>query len=695
MSKALTVKDLAAKYGVSSNLIAAELVRQGVKVDKGEKTKIPEDMTDLIESFFDDLYGQHDDEALVGKGGKRSGAQKKSGARKEENAPRSVSSRKGEGAQESGKGASAGSGKKVILSSPIVVKALAEAIGRKPNEVLTDLIKLGELSGINKSVSDANAKKICAAAGFELVIGAPPKAEAPAAEEPVRKVDESKLVPRPPVVTFMGHVDHGKTSLQDAIRHTNVTAGEAGAITQHIGASTVEFEGRPITFIDTPGHAAFTSMRARGANVTDIVVLVVSAAEGFKPQTVEAMNHALAADVPIIVAANKMDLPGANYDQVLLNMQQNNLTSEDWGGKVGVVKVSAKTGAGLPDLLERILVEADMLELKADPTCPAEGVVLEAQLEQGLGPTSHVLVKNGTLRTGDPILCGTCWGKARMLIDDKGRKVREVKPGFPVKVVGLSGVPEAGDKLTVVGSEKEARLEAERRNEEKRAQQLATTGITTADDLFNKLNSEGQRTLNIIIKSDVKGSGEAIAQSLLELPSEKIKAEVIANAVGPICDNDIELAAATNALVVGFHVHVNPGVNDLAAKRHVEIRLYTIIYELLEDITAALAGKLEPEKRETVIGRARILQIFELSKGPKICGCRVESGLVRVGAKARVRRSKELIYNGEVISLRHLKEDMREVKAGFDCGIRLDNFADFMEGDEIEFYTIELKKATL
>ena len=523
----------------------------------------------------------------------------------------------------------------------------------------------------------------------------PPRLRPPAAGEPVRKVDESKLVPRPPVVTFMGHVDHGKTSLQDAIRHTNVTAGEAGAITQHIGASTVEFEGRPITFIDTPGHAAFTSMRARGANVTDIVVLVVSAAEGFKPQTVEAMNHALAADVPIIVAANKMDLPGANYDQVLLNMQQNNLTSEDWGGKVGVVKVSAKTGAGLPDLLERILVEADMLELKADPTCPAEGVVLEAQLEQGLGPTSHVLVQNGTLRTGDPILCGSCWGKARMLIDDKGRKVREVKPGFPVKVVGLSGVPEAGDKLTVMGSEKEARLEAERRNEEKRAEQLATSSITTADDLFNKLNSEGRRTLNIIIKSDVKGSGEAIAQSLLELPSEKIKAEVIANAVGPICDNDIELAAATNALVVGFHVHVNPGVNDLAAKRHVEIRLYTIIYELLEDITAALAGKLEPEKRETVIGRARILQIFELSKGPKICGCKVESGVVKVGSKARVRRSKELIYNGEVVSLRHLKEDMREVKAGFECGIRLDNFADFMEGDEIEFYNIELKKATL
>ena len=694
MSKSLTVKDLAAKYGVSANLIAAELVRQGVKVDKAEKTKIPEDMTDLIESFFDDLYGQQDEEALLPKGGKRAGAPKKGNSRREEVVPKD-NHRKGADSSSEQEKSAGSSGNTITLSSPIVVKTLADAIGRKPNEVLTDLIKLGELSGINKTVSDTNAKKICAAAGFELVIGAVPKAAPEPAAVKVREVDESKLVPRPPVVTFMGHVDHGKTSLQDAIRHTNVTAGEAGAITQHIGASTVEFEGKHITFIDTPGHAAFTSMRARGANITDIVVLAVSAVEGFKPQTVEAMNHALAADVPIIVAANKMDLPGADYDQILLHMQQNNLTSEDWGGKVGVVKVSAKTKEGLPDLLERILVEADMLELKADPTGPAEGVVLEAQLEQGLGPTSHVLIQSGTLKVGAPILCGSCWGKARMLIDDKGKRVKEVKPGFPVKVVGLSGVPEAGDQLMVMGSEKEARQEAERRSEEKRAEQLATSNISTADDLFNKLNNEGRRSLNVIIKSDVKGSGEAIAQSLQELPSDKIKVEVIANSVGSICDNDIELAAATNALVVGFHVQVSPGVNDLAAKRHVEIRLYTIIYELLEDITDALAGKLEPEKRETVTGKARILQIFELSKGPKICGCKVESGLVKVGAKARVRRSKELIYNGEVTSLRHFKEDVKEVKAGLECGIRLDNFADFVEGDEIEFYNIELKKASL
>ena len=694
MSKSLTVKDLAAKYGVSANLIAAELVRQGVKVDKAEKTRIPEDMTDLIESFFDDLYGQQDEEALIPKGGKRAGSSKKGGSRREETVPKD-NHRKNADSSSAQEKAAGSEGNTITLSSPIVVKTLADAIGRKPNEVLTDLIKLGELSGINKTVSDANAKKICAAAGFELVIGTPPKAAAEPAPVKVREVDESKLMPRPPVVTFMGHVDHGKTSLQDAIRHTNVTAGEAGAITQHIGASTVEFEGKHITFIDTPGHAAFTSMRARGANITDIVVLAVSAVEGFKPQTVEAMNHALAADVPIIVAANKMDLPGADYDQILLHMQQNNLTSEDWGGKVGVVKVSAKTKEGLPDLLERILVEADMLELKADPTGPAEGVVLEAQLEQGLGPTSHVLIQSGTLKVGAPILCGSCWGKARMLIDDKGKRVKEVKPGFPVKVVGLSGVPEAGDQLMVMSSEKEARQEAERISEEKRAEQLATSNISTADDLFNKLNNEGRRTLNVIIKSDVKGSGEAIAQSLQELPSEKIKVEVIANSVGSICDNDIDLAAATNALVVGFHVQVSPGVNDLAAKRHVEIRLYTIIYELLEDITDALAGKLEPEKRETVTGKARILQIFELSKGPKICGCKVESGIVKVGAKARVRRSKELIYNGEVTSLRHFKEDVKEVKAGLECGIRLDNFADFVEGDEIEFYNIELKKASL
>ena len=696
MSKILKVKDIAKQYGVSTKSIAAALKEQGIPVPDAENSVIPDDMVELVESYFADLYGQDDPVDEGKKGSSRKGG-RKAGAPKREEAPRGGKGGRAGREPASAAAASSGKGGKVTLSSPIIVKALAEAVGKKPNEVIADLIKLGELAGLNQAVSEANAKKLCAGYGYELVIGAPPpKPAAPAAPVKVRPEDNPAfLKERPPVVTFMGHVDHGKTSLQDAIRHTHVTDGEAGAITQHIGASTVVWNNKGITFIDTPGHAAFTKMRARGANATDIVVLVVSATEGFKPQTVEAMNHALAAKVPIIVAINKIDLPDADPDKVLLHMQQHNLSSEDWGGTVGTVRVSAKTGKGLPDLLERILIEAEMLELKANPRRPASGVVLEAQLENGLGPTASVLVQDGTLRVGDVVLCGEHYGKVRTLINDKGERVKSAGPSMPVKVVGINGVPEAGDHLEIFESEKAARAESERRIADKRGHMLATSAIATAEDLFSKLNAEGRNTLNIIIKSDVKGSGEAIAQSLNQLPSEKIKAEVIANAVGPITENDISLAAATNAIVIGFHVRVNPGVNDLAKKQHVEIRLYSIIYELLEDITDALAGKLEPEKREKVIGEAKILQIFELSKGPKICGCLVESGVVRVGAKARVRRDKELIYNGEVASLRRFHDDVKEVKAGLECGIRLDNFADFVEGDEIELYEIELKKATL
>ncbi len=696
MSKILKVKDIAKQYGVSTKSIAAALEEQGIPVPDAENSVIPDDMVELVESYFADLYGQDDPVDEGKKGSSRKGG-RKAGAPKREEAPRGGKGGRAGREPASAAAASSGKGGKVTLSSPIIVKALAEAVGKKPNEVIADLIKLGELAGLNQAVSEANAKKLCAGYGYELVIGAPPpKPAAPAAPVKVRPEDNPAfLKERPPVVTFMGHVDHGKTSLQDAIRHTHVTDGEAGAITQHIGASTVVWNNKGITFIDTPGHAAFTKMRARGANATDIVVLVVSATEGFKPQTVEAMNHALAAKVPIIVAINKIDLPDADPDKVLLHMQQHNLSSEDWGGAVGTVRVSAKTKKGLPDLLERILIEAEMLELKANPKRPATGVVLEAQMENGLGSTANVLVQDGTLHAGDVVLCGEHYGRIRSLINDKGERVKSAGPSTPVKIVGLSGIPEAGDRFEIFDSEKAARLEADARVAEKRSHMLATSSIATAEDLFSRLNNEERNTLNLIIKSDVKGSGEAIAQSLSELPSEKIKAEVVANAVGPITENDIALAAATNSIVVGFHVRVNPGVNDLAKREHVEIRLYSIIYELLEDITDALAGKLEPEKREKVLGEAKILQIFELSKGPKICGCRVESGVVRVGAKARVRRNKDLIYNGEVVSLRRFHDDVREVKAGLECGIRLDNFADFVEGDEIEVYEIELKKATL
>ena len=695
----LTVKDLAQKYGVSTQEIIRELSGQGIDLDKGDKSVIPEDMAELVDAYLDDLYNAEDTRMVNNKRGSSGNGKKgapKRGNENQKGADRNNNFRKG-GAKESGNAQGVAAGSEITLQSPIVVKNLAEALGRKPNEIITDLIKLGELAGINQAISEDLARKVCEKYEITLVIGA---AEAKTAQRPVKVEEEeaddpASLVERPPVVTFMGHVDHGKTSLQDAIRHTNVTAKEAGAITQHIGASTVVFNGKGITFIDTPGHAAFSNMRARGANATDIVVLVVSAAEGFKPQTVEAMNHALAAKVPIIVAINKIDLPDADPDKVLLHMQQNGLTSEDWGGSVGTVRVSAKTGAGLPDLLERILMEAEMLELKANPKRKPAGIVLEAQLEQGLGPTASTLVQNGTLKVGDAILCGEHHGKVRMLFNDKGERVKSAGPSTPVKIVGITGVPEAGDQLEFFKSEKEARTAAEERVAEKRGKMLAASSITSAEDIFSKLNKEEQNSLNIIIKSDVKGSGEAIAGSLDQLPSEKIRTEVVYNGVGPISESDIDLAAATGSIVVGFHVRVNPGVNELAKKRGVEIRLYSIIYELLEDITDALAGKLEPEKRDKVIGTARILQIFELSKGPKICGCRVDTGVVKVGAKARVHRNKELIYNGEVASLRHFKDDVREVKAGLECGIRLDNFVDFDEGDEIEIYEIELKKATL
>ena len=698
MSKELKVKEIAKQYGVSAKEIIEELAGQGIETPQAENSVIPDDMVELVEAYFADLFEQ-EAEAPVDKKAVKKGPKKASSTKKEEPG-RGGKNRPQPQKPSTTSSASAASSAvvdgKLTLPAPIIVKTLAEAVGKKPNELITDLIKLGELAGINQPISEANAKKLCRNYGIELVIGQPPKPAAPAAApKPKPEDNPAFLKERPPVVTFMGHVDHGKTSLQDAIRHTHVTDKEAGAITQHIGASTVNYKGKGITFIDTPGHAAFTNMRARGANATDLVVLVVAATEGFKPQTVEAMNQALAAKVPIIVAINKIDLPDADPDKVLLHMQQHGLTSENWGGTVGTVPVSAKTGQGLPDLLERILMEAEMLELKANPKRAAQGIVLEAQLENGLGPTARVLIQDGTLHVGDVVLCGESYGKIRTLINDKNERVKSAGPSTPVKIVGLSGVPDAGDPLEIFESEKAARAEAANRVAEKRGHMLATSSIATAEDLFSKLNSEDRNTLNIIIKSDVRGSGEAITQSLAQLPSEKIKAEVISCAVGPISENDISLAAATNSLVVGFHVRVNPGVNDMAKKQNVEIRLYSIIYELLEDITDALAGKLEPEKREKPIGTAKILQVIELSKGPKICGCMVESGSVHVGAKARVRRSKELIYNGEVASLRRFKDDVKEVKAGLECGIRLDNFNDFIEGDEIELYDIELKKATL
>ncbi len=597
-------------------------------------------------------------------------------------------------------------GREVHIKTPIVVKALADAIGRKPNEVIMSLMMMNVLANINQTVESDVAQKLAEKFGCKLIVDHRDKdlhmlknevEEQVAPEDRVYACAESELKERPPIVTFMGHVDHGKTSLQDCIRKTHVTASEAGGITQSIGASVVNLDGKTITFVDTPGHEAFTQMRARGANVTDVVVLVVAADDGFMPQTIEALNHAKAAKVPIIVAVNKMDLPEANYDRVLRNMQEHDLMPEDWGGQVAAIKVSARTGAGIDDLLERILLEAEMLELKANPKNPAQAFVLESELEQGLGATASVVVRNGTLRVGDAIICGQYYGKVRSLIDSRGHRVPLAGPSTPVKVIGLSGVPPAGTKLAVCESLAVAKnlgeaREAENRRETLSAKPVAATGL---EALFSQMEEGKRNDLKVVVKADVRGSTEAIVESLKKKSNPKISIEVIHSDVGAITENDVMLASSANAIILGFHVRVNPGVNDLAKKERVEIRLYSIIYELLEDIEDAMAGRLEPEKREKELATVRILKIFHLSNGSDICGCIVEKGTAKVGAKARVYRGKELLFNGEVRSLRHLKDDVREVRAGMECGIRLDNFADFAEGDTIQLYEIELKKQTL
>jgi translation initiation factor IF-2 len=491
------------------------------------------------------------------------------------------------------------------------------------------------------------------------------------------------------VVAFLGHVDHGKTSLQDYIRETRVAAGEAGGITQHIGASVIETEeGQRITFLDTPGHEAFTTMRARGANATDIAVLVVAADDGVMPQTIEAINHAKAAGVSMVVAMNKMDLPGANPDKVMLGLQQQGITPEDWGGDVGVCPVSAITGDGVDELLERLLLEAEMLELKADPAADLEALIIEAQLESGMGATANVLVRNGTLHTGDIILCGAFYGRVKALVDSQGERIKEAGPSTPVKVLGLSGVPEAGAILTRCSSEREAKNLAAEAGEAVRVDELDTQRAVDLESLFDMFEEQQRNELNIVVKADVQGSLEAITESIRKIKSDKISTKLIHSAVGEVTENDVTLATASQAIIIGFNVRAMPKVNRFAKQKGVEIRLYSVIYELLEQLEEALRGRLRPEVRETPLGELEIIQIFNVSKTGKICGCSVNGGLVRVGASARVYRENELIYNGRVASLRRFKDDVREVRSGLECGIRLDNFEDFEVGDQIKVFEI-------
>lgn len=591
-----------------------------------------------------------------------------------------------------------GDGSEIRLKTPVTVRDLATALKKKPNELIIQLMGLNIFAAINQVLDIEVVEKICEKNGKKFVQERREKGNHPVFERKASAIAAAanagrtrKKVGRPPVVVFMGHVDHGKTTLQDYIRKTRVAAGEAGGITQAIGASVAQYGDQTITFLDTPGHAAFTAMRARGANATDVAVLVVAGPEGVMPQTVEAINHAKAAGVPIIVAMTKCDLHGCDKDRLLRQLQENGIQPEEWGGDTAVIPCSGITGDGVDELLERILLEAEMLELNADPDAPFEGLVIEAQMEAGMGPTANILVRNGVLRQGDWFSCGSTYGKARALLDTHGKRLAKATASTPVKIMGFNGVPEAGDRVVWQPDEKSAKAAAEEELQRKRLEAISAPRATSIEELIKQMNEGASSVveLNIVLKTDVRGSLEAISDAVSAIKSNKIAVKIVHGGVGEVTDSDVVLAAASKAIIVGFHVRVMPSVNRTAKQKGVEIRLYSIIYDLLDDIEDVMRGRLTPEIRETLVGEAEIAQVFNITKAGKICGCRVTSGTIKLNQKAKVFRQKDMIYSGLVASLKHFKEDVKEMRAGQECGIRLDNFEDFEVGDRIQVFAVE------
>ena len=575
--------------------------------------------------------------------------------------------------------------KVVLYKEGMTVKDLADSLGEAPATLIKKLFDLGALANLNQSIDFSTAELLVVDYGKELV------------KEETRDIsnfeeyeiidNEKDLVPRPPVVTIMGHVDHGKTSLLDAIRKANVVSGEAGGITQHIGAYQVKVNDRLITFIDTPGHAAFTEMRARGASVTDVVIIIVSAEDGVKPQTIEAIDHAKAAKVPIIVAINKMDLPNANPERVLTELSEAGLTPEDWGGDTLVNKISAKTKMGIPELLDNILLVADMEELKANPNRYATGSVIEARLDKNIGSVATILIQNGTLRLGDPIVVGTNYGKVRTLKNDKGENVLEALPSTPVEITGLNDLPVAGDRFMAFETEKEARKVSEERKLRAEKSNTNRSGMTL-EDLFSRVK-DGAKTISVVLKTDVKGSEEAIKQSLSKIESHGVRVDVIRSGVGTITESDVILANASSAIIIGFNVRPNSKTIELAKEYGVDIRLHNVIYKIIEELEDAILGMLEPEYEEKVLGTLEVRQLFKFSKVGTIAGCFVQDGTIKNNDKARVIRDGIVIYDGVIGSIQRGKEKANEVKKGIECGITIENFNDIKEGDLIEAYTME------
>ncbi len=609
--------------------------------------------------------------------------------------PRSAKGRKkGAGrSQEIQKPAQPVEKKPIILGESITVQELALKMYKSPAELIKKLMQLGVLVTINQEIDSDTATILAGEFDYEVVIKLPVDIEAMLMQEP--EEDPTLLQPRPCVVTVMGHVDHGKTSLLDAIRETNVIATEAGGITQHIGAYQVEHSGKKITFVDTPGHEAFTAMRARGAQVTDIAILVVAADDGVMPQTVEAINHAREANVPIIVAINKIDKPGANPERVKQELTEHALVPEEWGGETICANVSALKREGLKELLEMILLVAEVSEFKANPNRPARGTVIEAELDKGRGPVASVLVQNGTLNIGDMIMAGPAFGRVRAMMDDKGQRIKKAGPSTPVEVLGFSEVAQAGDIFIVVEDEKLARHIASRRQTKKREDELKTNSRVSLEDLFKHIKEGQIKELGIIVKADVQGSVEALRQALERLNTGEVKVNIIHGGVGAITETDIMLASASNAIIIGFNVRPDVNARKAAENEKVDVRLYRVIYDAIEDVKAAMSGLLDPEYREVTLGRAEIRKIFKASKIVTIAGCYFVEGKIERDAGVRVVRDGIVIHEGKLDSLKRFKDDVKEVVQGYECGLALEKFNEIQEGDVIEAFTTEAVKREL
>jgi translation initiation factor IF-2 len=576
----------------------------------------------------------------------------------------------------------------VKISEAITVGDLARAIGVKSGEVIRKLMDMGMMATVNQVLDHDTATLV--AAEFEYSVeNVALNVESLLETGPEEAPDSGERQSRPPVVTIMGHVDHGKTSLLDAIRQANVTAGEAGGITQHIGAYSVEVASRRVTFLDTPGHEAFTAMRARGAKVTDLVVLVVAADDSIMPQTQEAIDHARAAEVPIIVAVNKIDKPEADLDRVIRDLANHGLAPEAWGGDTIVVPVSAKTKEGIPQLLEMLLLQADVLEVAANANRRARGTIIEAKLDRGRGPVATVLVQEGTLKGGDAFVCGLEYGRIRAMIDDRGRKIESAGPATPVEILGLTGVPAAGDTFIAVADEAKARQVAEHRRAKQRESELVTTSKVSLEELYQQIQAGGVKSLKVVLKADVQGSVEAIRDALTRLSTDEVKLSVIHSSVGGINESDVLLAAASNAIVVGFNVRPESKASELAMREGVDIRLYNIIYEVVSDVRDALEGLLEPTLRERTVGKADVRQVFTIPSAGKVAGCFVTDGKIVRGGRARVIRDNVVVHEGKIGTLRRFKDDAREVVAGYECGLTLDSFPDVKEGDVVEAFEME------